>query len=250
MTKLSYQLYSSRNFPPLDDTLKLVAETGYAQAECYSGLFQSFDDIGALKAKLDAAGLDMPTTHVGLDMIEDDPQGFLKIAGQLGITHAFVPHLAEDLRPDSADGWRAFGAQLEEAGKPLEDAGVRFGWHNHDFEYIAGASRHPIDDILAGGPNLAFEFDVAWAVRAGADPMETIARYGDRILAAHVKDIAPAGECLDEDGWADVGHGSMDWAGLMTALKGTNCKYFVMEHDNPNDDKRFARRSFEFINSL
>ena len=64
---------------------------------------------------------------------------------------------------------------------------------------------------------------------------------GDRITAVHVKDIAPAGENADEDGWADVGQGTVDWKGLMAALKEqTKAKYFVMEHDNPKDDKRFA----------
>ena len=29
MTEFSYQLYSSRNFPPLADTLKMLGELGY-----------------------------------------------------------------------------------------------------------------------------------------------------------------------------------------------------------------------------
>ena len=33
MTDFSYQLYSSRNFPPLADTLRMVAEVGYTQVE-------------------------------------------------------------------------------------------------------------------------------------------------------------------------------------------------------------------------
>ena len=72
-----------------------------------------------------------------------------------------------------------------------------------------------------------------------------IQKYAAKIYAAHVKDIAPAGECEDEDGWADVGHGTMEWQGIMDALQATNCTYFVMEHDKPNDDARFARRSIE-----
>ena len=45
---------------------------------------------------------------------------------------------------------------------------------------------------------------MAWIVRGGADPFEWIKRYADRIASVHIKDIAPAGECEDEDGWADV----------------------------------------------
>ena len=58
-----------------------------------------------------------------------------------------------------------------------------------------------------------------------------------------VKDIAALGENLDEDGWADVGHGVVDWKGIMAALRAVGVSNFIMEHDNPSDDARFARRA-------
>jgi hypothetical protein len=45
--------------------------------------------------------------------------------------------------------------------------------------------------------------DLAWIVRGHADPVAEIKRYASRIVSAHIKDIAPAGQCADEDGWAD-----------------------------------------------
>ena len=73
--------------------------------------------------------------------------------------------------------------------------------------------------IFEGGPELEWEMDVAWVIRGGADPLAWIEKYKDRITAAHVKDIAPAGENTDEDGWADVGHGTVDWKAIMAALR-------------------------------
>ncbi len=52
----------------------------------------------------------------------------------------------------------------------------------------------PQDRIFEGGPGLEWEMDVAWVIRGGADPLAWIETYKDRITAAHVKDIAPAGE--------------------------------------------------------
>ena len=76
-------------------------------------------------------------------------------------------------------------------------------------------------------------------------------RYADRVTAIHVKDIAPEGECVDEDGWADVGHGIIDWKAIMDFVKAkTKAELFVMEHDNPNDVERFARRSIDYCQSL
>ena len=251
MTQLSYQLYSSRNFGPLGDTLKMVADAGYTQVEGYGALYANLDDLDGLVGHLHANSLHMATAHVGLDMLENEPARFLEIAKAVGLEAAFVPHLAEEHRPTDAAGWSAFGARLDAAGAPLRDAGMAFGWHNHDFEYRPlDDGSMPMDHILAGGPGLGFEFDVAWSVRAGADPMPVIERLGDRIVAAHIKDIAPAGENLDEDGWADVGKGTMDWPAIMAALRETACKYFVMEHDNPSDDVRFAKASYAFISGL
>jgi sugar phosphate isomerase/epimerase len=240
----SYQLYSSRNFPPLSDTLTMLAGLGYQDVEGYGGLYADDAKLADIAAGLKATGLKMPTAHFGLDMLEGDPAQALKIARVLGIKRIYCPYLMPADRPTDGPGWRAFGARLETVGRPIKAAGIGFGWHNHDFEFVAtpdGAI--PQAEIMAGGPSLEWEIDVAWVIRGGADPIQWIRRYGPRITAAHVKDIAPAGQNTDEDGWADVGHGTVPWASIMAALRAVGCKHFVMEHDNPSDHARFAKRS-------
>lgn len=247
MTEYSYQLYSSREFPPLSDTMKMVRKHGYSQVEAYAGLF---DDVGAVKAALDETGLTMPSSHFGLDMLENEPDRVLEIAETLGIRKVYCPHIAADLRPHDAKGWRAFGERLERCGRPIRDAGLGFGWHNHDFEFKRlSEGTLPMQHILAGGPSLNWEADLAWIVRGGGDPFAWIRDYGDRMDAVHVKDIAPEGECVDEDGWADVGYGTMDWPGLVRALDAAGVTLYIMEHDKPNDHERFARRSIASVRS-
>lgn len=239
----SFQLYSARNFPPLSNTIKLLGDLGYTSTEGFGGLFGSMDEVRALKADLDANGLSMRSTHIGLDMVEDTPDLSLEIAKTLGMENLYVPFIMPDDRPTTAEGWRAFGARVEEAGKPIRDAGYGFGYHNHDFEFVETDGIIPMDALLEGGPTLEWEMDVAWVVKGNVDPIAWIEKYSDRITAAHVKDLAPEGECVDEGGWADVGHGRMDWAGIMTALRKTPAKHYVMEHDNPSDATRFATRA-------
>ncbi|MXU65993.1 sugar phosphate isomerase/epimerase family protein [Oceanomicrobium pacificus] len=251
MTDYSYQLYSSRNFPTLADTLRMLGHLGYAQVEGYGGLYADLTEADLLAQHLKDAGLEMASGHFGLDMVEGDPQGVIDTCKTLGIRKVFVPYLVAEERPTDAAGWRAFGARLQEAGAPLRAAGLGFGWHNHDFEFVPLEDGSiPQDLILEGGPELEWEADIAWIARAGADPLPWIAKYADRITAAHVKDIAPEGEKADEDGWADVGEGVLDWAGLMAALKSTKATLFVMEHDNPSDASRFARRSLDHMKAL
>lgn len=249
--KLSYQLYSSRNFGPLPETLSMLARAGYAEVEGYGAIFEGLSDPARIAEPLRASGLTMPSAHFGLDVIEGDPQQVIDMAKALGIRHVFAPYLNASERPTDADGWRAFGARVEKAGAPLVAAGLGFGWHNHDFEFTPLADgTMPVDALFEGGPGLTLEFDVAWCARAGEDPFPWIEKLAPRIATAHVKDIAPSGENLDEDGWADVGQGVMDWAGIMAALAGTDCRHFVVEHDNPSDDARFAAASIAFLNAL
>lgn len=250
MTDFSYQLYSSRNFPPLGETLKMLAAQGYTQVEGYGALYLDDADLGQLRDDLDAAGLRMPTAHMAFDMIRDRPDRVKEIAEALGIQAVFGPHLAQDARPTDAAGWTAFGTSLGEAAKPLQDAGLTIGWHNHDFEFVPVDGVLPMDLILDAAPDISAEMDVAWTVVGGTDPFDWIGKHGDRIVSAHVKDIAPDGQATDEDGWADVGHGKMDWPGLMTALKATPCRWFVAEHDNPNDHERFASHSLTAMRSF
>jgi sugar phosphate isomerase/epimerase len=121
---------------------------------------------------------------------------------------------------------------------------LRFGWHNHDWEFMPlPDGSMPMQLILDNAPSIEWEMDVAWVVRGGCDPLEWIKTHGHRITAAHVKDLAPVGTCEEEGGWADLGHGTMDWPTLMDALRKAGCDLFVCEHDNPSNLNRFAERS-------
>jgi sugar phosphate isomerase/epimerase len=247
----SYQLYSSRNFPPLSATLQMVARDGYDGVEGYGALYADAGLVTELAEALKATGLTMPTGHFSLQMIEDTPDRVIEIARALGITHVYCPHIVADQRPTDGAGWTAFGARLQKAGAPIKAAGLGFGWHNHDFEFVPTADGViPMTAILAGGPDLEWEMDVAWVVRGGADPLAWIAANAGRITAAHVKDIAPKGENLNEDGWADVGHGTVDWPAIMAALRGVGVTQFVMEHDNPSDHARLSARSIAAAKAL
>lgn len=252
MTDFSYQLYCSRNFPPLARTLDMVAAAGYRNVEGYGALYADKEKVAELIANLADAGLRMPTGHFGIDQLEQEPDRVLEIARAVGIETIYCPYLMPDQRPTDGKGWHAFGQRLQKASQPYRAAGLGFGWHNHDFEFVTTADGVlPQTAIFEGGPDLEWEADIAWVIRGGADPFEWIRAMGNRITAVHVKDIAPAGENADEDGWADVGHGTVDWKGLMKALKeSTKAKYYVMEHDNPKDDKRFATRSLAAAEKL
>ncbi len=242
----SFQLYSARNFQPWDKVLKTLSALGYAQVEGFGAVY---DEPEAFRAELDKNGLAMPSGHFGIDLLEQDFGKAASIANTLGMKLIACPWLEPVERPTDAEGWRAFGKRLAAIGAKARDAGFDFAWHNHDFEFVPVGGLVPQRLILEAAPDIGWEVDVAWVIRGGSDPLHWIEEFGPRILAVHVKDIAPQGEATDEDGWSDVGHGTVDWPGLMKAF-GTKsaARYYVMEQDNPNDIERFARRSIEAAN--
>ena len=132
--------------------------------------------------------------------------------------------------------------------------------HNLDWIWPYWVQRQfdPLDDALKAARGSFDRRHAVVCVEAGPGTREGEVRVrhqsrvdcADRIAAAHIKDIAPEGECVDEDGWADVGHGVMDWTAIMAALRKTDARWFVMEHDNPKDHSRFASRSIETARGL
>jgi sugar phosphate isomerase/epimerase len=239
---ISFQLYSAREFTPWDGVLKRLADLGYTQVEGFGG---NYENPAAFRDMLDAQGLKMPSGHFfPMEQFEDDLAKVISTARTLGMERIFVPAVPPEQRVPDAAMWQSIAERLEAIGQKIRDAGLRFGWHNHDFEFNACADgRLPMDILMEAAPSIEWEADIAWIVRGNQDPLDWIEKYASRITTAHVKDIAPEGECADEDGWADVGQGTMDWKGIMSALRGVGVDLFVMEHDKPSDFDRFATRS-------
>lgn len=239
---ISFQLYSARNAASQTDVLTMLARLGYTQVEGYGGVY---GDVAAYRAAVDDAGLTMPSGHFSVADLEADLGAAFEMANTLGIQHMVAPYLDASERPTDTDGYKGFAARLAALHDQITDAGFTFSWHNHDFEFEAlPDGTLPMSIILEEAPNLTWEADLAWIVRGGANPSDWLAKYGDRLIGIHVKDIAPEGENTDQDGWADVGHGTMDWAALVAQTRAlAPHALMIMEHDNPSDIERFAANS-------
>ena len=245
--RVSFQLYSARKFPPLDSQLATLSKLGFKNVEPYGGLFQNPDE---LKAGLKKYNLATPTAHVGIERFRADPEAVAKIAKDFGIQLVIVPAVGPEERTQTAEGWTKLGKELSGYQKALAKHGIDFAWHNHSFEFAKLADgTYPLDHMFAAAPGLKWQADIGWIQWAGEDPGAWIKKYSDRVAALHIKDLAPKGENPAEDGQADVGHGVLDWKKLMPSIKAPGVKYLVLEHDNPNDFERFARRSFATVSA-
>jgi sugar phosphate isomerase/epimerase len=236
---LGMQLYSGRKFPPVETQLATIARHGFTNVETFGPLY---DDVAATKRMLDSHGLSARSGHFSVAMLEGEGERAVDVARRLGCEIVVAPYLTPAERPATAEGWKALGARLVAIGARLSSAGLRFAWHNHDFEFrpLEDGSL-PIEHVL--GDRLLWEADLAWVIRGGADPRRWIERYRGRIPLVHVKDIAPSGDKTNEDGWADVGAGIVPWAELWPQCIAAGAESMIAEHDNPSDFDRFVRVS-------
>ncbi len=248
--QLSIQLYSLRFMPSLDGALDAVKAAGLTQVETYG---PQFDDAAALADQLAARGLAATTAHVGIAALREKFDATVAAARRLGIGQIFMPAVPPEQRQSDGPFWSALGAELGEMARRMQGEGIGLGYHNHHWEMQRKDGDKTALDLLfaasAGSP-LNWEADVAWLVRGNADPKAVITRYQDRFVAAHVKDIAPAGENADEDGWADIGHGVLDWSDLWRFCRGAGAKWMVLEHDKPSDGARFVSRSVAALEAM
>ena len=247
--KIAYQLYSSRNFPPLNAQLPILKQMGYDAIEPWLPAYEASPK--AFRRQLDDAGLACYGFHMPLAGLINEPQRFIYIAKTLGATLMIPPYLAPEERGTTADFWRGLGQNLGRGAEAAKTAGLKVAWHNHDFEFLPlNDGSRPIDHILAaGGADVGFEIDCGWIVRAGADPAAELVKFADQIWAIQVKDTAPIGTRLD-DGWTATGDGIIDWTALAPLFSKTKADHLVTEHDNPSDWQSFARRSIQYLKHL
>ena len=243
------QLYSMRD---VGDQIALLAELpplGITTVEGYDGVYSSPE---AYRTAMDTNGVSMPSGHVALDDIEADFKTTMKLVSTLGMHRVFAPFLAPEHRPDTAAGWAALAGRLNAVAHQFADHGITFGWHNHDFEFVPLADGSvPMDILLTSAPDIVWEADLAWIVRANTDPLAYVRKYGDRLSAVHVKDIAAQGTNLDQDSWADLGAGTMNWADLLHVCKDASPDLiYVLEHDKPADPVAFAATSAAAFDTL
>lgn len=247
---LSIQLYTLRELGEVDHVLDAAADAGFIHVEMIGS---HLDHAQSMRRKLDDRGLRGSSSHVGLAQLRDQPEGMIDACITLGITELYMPAVPPEDRDMDAAGWRTLGLELGELAERFQKSGVKLGYHNHHWELSPKEHHSTALELLfeaAGSSPLVWQADVAWLVRGGVQPESWLERYRDRLSSAHVKDIARDGEGLDEDGWADVGRGILDWPALWTACCENGAGWMVVEHDKPRDPAVSAKRSYSFLTNM
>jgi sugar phosphate isomerase/epimerase len=233
------QLYSLRNELPKDvpGTLARIRAMGFKDVEGGSTYDLGIDGFKAAVAK---AGLQVVSEHHGYEQWQNDTAGALKQATSLGARYAgcaWIPHRERFTREDCLKA----AADFNKWGKAAKDAGVRFFYHIHGYEFEASPEGTLLDTLLkeTDPALLALEADVFWVKRGGGDPVALFERYPGRIPLTHLKDMAkgletgvPTGQAPEESN-VPLGQGQIDFKALLAAATKAGVERHFIEDESP-----------------
>jgi sugar phosphate isomerase/epimerase len=227
-------------------TLARLAEIGYREVE-FAGYFgRTPSDVRQL---LERNGLSAPSTHVDYGALRTGWEQTVDQAAAVGHQFVTIPWIAaEDRR--TLDGWRRVASEFNRAAQTAKGRGLRFAYHNHDFEFARVDGTVPFDVLIADtDPDLvSFELDIYWITKAGFDPRAYIRQHPTRFTMLHVKDSAgPPNHAM-----VDVGDGTIDFSSILRldAEQKQTIKHAFVEHDQPADPMTFAKKSFDHLKAL
>jgi len=227
--KLGLQLYSLReqlsvNF---EKTLEEVALAGYDGVEL-AGLYnQKTEHVAKLLQDLN---LKLVAMHC--DVLTDEGlKQSLKEAEVLNCENLICPWVVSDTFA-SEKGIRLFAEKLNNVNQQIKAHGKNLLFHNHDFEFKRINGECAFDLFAAQlDASIYFELDAYLAAVGGADPIEIMTSFPNRIKMLHLKD----GLIFPPNPNMAVGDGNMNYTAILAALPLSVSWLFVELEDCATD---------------
>ena len=272
---IGLQLYSLRgdvgsNSENIDEVISRIAEMGYKYVETAS--YDNGKIYGLspeeFKAKLAAKGMFALSAHAGRELARDISQtkwdeiwawwdkciADHKAAGMKYIITASMP------QPETLEGLKAYCDYYNKIGEKCKAAGLKFGYHNHSFEF---EKRYPNGTTTTKRPDgtevqrnneiamydymventdpdkVFFEMDVYWTVMGQRSPVELFKKYPGRFLVLHIKDQKELGES-----------GMVGFDAIFKHIGTAGAKYLIVEverYDLPTFES--VKVSLDYLNN-
>ncbi len=197
------QLYSVRDDMKKDPmaTLKALANMGYKNVEHANYVNRKFYGYSATEFKkvLVDLGLSMPSGHTVMarNHWDESKKDFtdtwkytVEDAATVGQQIVISPWLDESLRKDIND-FKRYMEVFNKSGELCKKSGMRFGYHNHDFEFSTQLGGEKLFDLILQNtdPKLVVQqLDIGNMYGAGGRALDIMKKYPGRFESMHVKD--------------------------------------------------------------
>lgn len=229
----------------LNGTIEALAKIGYTSIEAF-GFDGNFYGKTAREFSTfcQNLGIRIHSTHTGITT--GNASLYSEKAVEAGLEFLILPSLMG--RPgETIDDYKRLGEEMNHIGEICNKNGIRFGYHNHGFEFKAKDGVLPYDILLKEtDPALvSFQPDIYWMKKAGYDPLHYFKEYSGRFHTWHVKDMGNDGEsCI-------VGNGNINFKKLMHHAKKAGLERIFVEQEAYSEGSPLhcAAQSFKYIQS-
>ena len=219
---------AEKDLPTLLAELKKI---GYDEIELYWNLYSR--PAAELRKLLDDHGLRAPSGHLDYDGLDSK----LDYARELGLEYVVCPMLPKSMWNSLGD-YKKAADQFNRWGEKAKSLGMRFGFHNHNYEFRQLANTTGFETIVANtDPKLVcLELDCYWLTQAGRDPVSMLTKHADRVRLIHVKDRKPGfptSQQLDKSAehFTEVGTGMIRWKPVLAAAEKAGVQHYFIEQD-------------------
>ncbi|HVW97276.1 MAG TPA: TIM barrel protein [Mucilaginibacter sp.] len=252
LTRLGVQLYSVREAMGKDPmgTLKKLSEGEVKHVEHANYINRKFYGYSAKEFKkiLDGLSMQMPSGHTVMTAHDwdnskndftDKWKYTIEDAAEVGQRYVISPWLDESLRTDM-EGLKRFMEQFNKCGELCKQHGMKFGYHNHDFEFSTKIEDGNLYDYILKNtdPSLVVQqLDIGnmYGVPGGV-PLDIIDKYPGRFELMHVKDeikSATPGEMGHGYESTVLGQGVLPVKDILkTARKKGGTSQFIIEQES------------------
>jgi len=228
--KIGVQMYTIRDYlknpQEINSSLKRIKELGFDLVQL-SGLGPC--GIDELTAMLKENGIEVCGTHSPWDRIADlrELDKLIEEHKKMGASQIGIG-MKPNTYPDTYEGYTGFIKKINEICAHLKKAGLGFGYHNHELEFMKFNGVCAIDRMIEECPDLEFTLDVFWVQAGGKNPCDYIDKLKNRIRILHLKDFRVTGR---QRQFAEIGQGNLNWQEIFSRCNQYNIPYAVIEQD-------------------
>jgi sugar phosphate isomerase/epimerase len=232
--------------------LEQLAKDGYKQIESFSTGAERdvFWGMTAhdFKSYCDSLGLACISAHCDPEYtlnekLSDEFRRLVDDAAGIGMKYLINPYM---IQLKTIDDFRKAAEGFNKQGEICKEAGLKFGYHNHNYSFRKIGNVFPQDVMMQNtDPSLVdFEMDIYWVVDAGQDPIEWLKKYRNRFRLCHIKDHYPDDitkelvkkETPEEPELGlnvscDLGKGKINFSKILKVASETGMKYYIVEQE-------------------
>ena len=245
------QLYSIRDDMSKDPlgSLTQLAKMGYVYVEHANYINRKFYGYTApeFRKVLDGLGLKMISGHTVMsknhwDETKNDFSDSWKFtvddAAILGQKWVISPSMDGSMRK-TYDDFKRYMDIFNKCGELCKKSGMKFGYHNHDFEFSEKLNGEKLFDIIMKSINpdlVALQLDIGNLYNGGAMALDVMKQYPGRFEIIHVKDEIAATSGKEKYISTILGEGIVSTKMVVDLARkkgGTNC--YIIEQESYGD---------------